>query len=154
VVFVLEDLQWSDYATLDWLAYLARRRQPARLLVIGTYRPVEVILRVHPLREIKQELQLQGQCTELALRCLTEDEIMQYLAERFPVSQLPASLARVLHQSTEGNPLFLVTVVADWLRRGVLAEVAGHWILQAEIETVAREVPESLRRWSNCSWNS
>jgi len=41
----LEDLHWGDAATLELLAYVARRSQPARLLVLGTYRPVEVILR-------------------------------------------------------------------------------------------------------------
>ena len=39
LVLVLEDLHWSDAATLDLLAWLARRREPARLLLIGTYRP-------------------------------------------------------------------------------------------------------------------
>ncbi len=39
LVLVLEDLHWSDSATLDLLAFLARRREPARLLLIGTYRP-------------------------------------------------------------------------------------------------------------------
>ena len=39
LVLVLEDLHWSDYATLDLLALLARRPTPARLLVLGTYRP-------------------------------------------------------------------------------------------------------------------
>jgi len=38
VVLVLEDLQWSDTATLDWLAAVAQRREAARLLVIATYR--------------------------------------------------------------------------------------------------------------------
>ena len=56
LVLWLEDLQWSDAATLDLLAALARRREPARLLIIGTYRPVDVIVRGHSLREIRQEL--------------------------------------------------------------------------------------------------
>src|SRR5439155_14250614 len=67
LVLWLEDLHWSDYSTLDWLSYLARRREPARLLVIGTYRPVEAIVREHPLRAIKQELQVHGHCQELPL---------------------------------------------------------------------------------------
>src|SRR5262249_34594035 len=50
LVLILEDLHWSDTATLDLLASLARRREAARLLLIGTYRPVEVIVREHPLR--------------------------------------------------------------------------------------------------------
>ena len=50
LVLVLEDLHWSDGATLDWLAYVARRREAARLLVLGTYRPVEAVVHAHPVR--------------------------------------------------------------------------------------------------------
>jgi hypothetical protein len=32
---------------------MARRREGARLLVLGTYRPVELILRAHPLKQAK-----------------------------------------------------------------------------------------------------
>src|SRR5262245_12396288 len=57
VVLVLEDLHWSDYSTLDLLASLARRREPARLLVVGTYRQSDVALRDHPLADLTHELQ-------------------------------------------------------------------------------------------------
>ena len=50
LILVLEDLQWSDSATVDWLAYVARRRDTARLLVLGTYRPLEAVLHAAPLR--------------------------------------------------------------------------------------------------------
>src|SRR5262245_35574920 len=53
LVLWLEDLHWGDVSTLDWLAFVARRRERARLLVLGTYRPVEVIVREHPLQELK-----------------------------------------------------------------------------------------------------
>ena len=46
---------------------IARRTEPARLLILGTYRPVDVIVREHPLQTIKPELQLHGLCQELAL---------------------------------------------------------------------------------------
>ena len=52
LVLVLEDLHWSDRATLEWLAYVARRPDPARLLILGTYRPVEAIVHAHPLRTV------------------------------------------------------------------------------------------------------
>lgn len=56
LILVLEDLHWSDTSTLEWLAYVARRRESARLLVLGTYRPVEAIVRAHPLRSVVREL--------------------------------------------------------------------------------------------------
>jgi predicted ATPase len=50
LLLVLEDLHWSDYSTLDLVSYLERRTDPARLMIIGTYRPVDVILNDHPLK--------------------------------------------------------------------------------------------------------
>jgi predicted ATPase len=67
LVLVLEDLHWSDYSTLDLLALLGQRRGPARLLLLGTYRPADVIVSGHPLRAIKQELQVHRRCEELPL---------------------------------------------------------------------------------------
>jgi predicted ATPase len=85
LVLWLEDLHWSDYSTLDLLASLARRLEKARLLVLGTYRPVDVIVREHPLKTVKQELELHGHCEELALELLPEGAIAEYMAVRFSV---------------------------------------------------------------------
>ena len=73
VVFVLEDLHSSDPATLDWLAYAARRRDPARLLVLATYRPEERGAQTHPLLTMVSELQKQAHCTRLTLNRLAPD---------------------------------------------------------------------------------
>jgi DNA-binding winged helix-turn-helix (wHTH) protein len=56
LVLVLEDLHWSDAATLAWIAYVARRPDPAHLLLLGTYRPVDAIVRAHPIRTVMTEL--------------------------------------------------------------------------------------------------
>ena len=72
LVLVLEDLHWSDPSTLDLVAGVARRREPARLLLLGTYRPLDAIVRGHPLRAVAQELALHGACEELALAPLDE----------------------------------------------------------------------------------
>jgi predicted ATPase len=102
LVLVLEDLHWSDHATLDLLTWLARRREPARLLVVGTYRPVEVIVHGHPLQAVHQELALHGQCVDVRLEGLIEEEVTAYLTARFPGSAVAPRLARVLHRRTEG----------------------------------------------------
>ncbi len=112
LVLVVEDLHWSDRATLTWLAYVARRPDPARLLILGAYRPVEAIAQSHPLWAVLTELRQHGQCVELALDYLSEAAVTAYLAQRFGDSRLVAELARVLHQRTRGNPLFLSAVVS------------------------------------------
>jgi type II secretory pathway predicted ATPase ExeA len=100
LVLILEDLHWSDHATLDLLSWLARRREPARLLVVGTYRPVEVIIHGHPLQAVHQELALRGQCVGVRLEGLSEAEVTAYLTARFPGSSVAAQLAGMLHRLT------------------------------------------------------
>ena len=145
LLLVLEDLHWSDGSTLEWLAYVARRLDWARLLVLATYRPVDAIVRAHPVRPVMQELQRHGQCVELVLPCLPETEVAAYLARRFGEGALPDELARVLRQRTDGNPLFLVMVVDELVREGIVREGAAGWEVARGLETAVQGVPESLR---------
>src|SRR5262249_26375132 len=146
LVLVLEDLHWSDPSTLDLLAVLARRRESARLLLLGTYRLPDALQRGHPLHTVHHELQRHGQCTELPLPLLPEAGVEDYLVTRFPDVRRPAGLARLVHQRTEGHPLFMVTVVEDWVRRGWLVPADGGWTLRVELAPVTSIVPESLRQ--------
>lgn len=145
LVLVLEDLHWSDTATLDLVAWLARRREPARLLVLGTYRPVEVIAHRHPLQAVKQDLSLHGQCAELRLESLPEAAVAAYLAGRFPGQAVPPGLTRALHRRTDGQPLFLVAVVDEMRRQGWVVEGDGPWPAIVEDAAIETLVPESLR---------
>ncbi len=146
LVLVLEDLQWSDYSTLELVSLLAQRRERARLLVIGTYRPVAVNIGGHPLKTLKQELQTHQHCGELLLGFLTESVVAEYLAARFPGSSLPPALARVIHQRTDGNPLFMVNIVDYLLGQGLVVKADGQWEVKGRLEEVEGGVPESLRQ--------
>jgi len=146
LVLVLEDLHWSDSATVEMLGMLARRQDAARLLLVATYRPAEVAASGHPLRAVTQELRLHGRCDEIALDFLGENAVGDYLARRFPASSLSPGLAHVLGRNTSGNPLFLVNVVDDLVRQGQLRDGDGGWTLTVPVEQVAATVPHSLRQ--------
>jgi tetratricopeptide (TPR) repeat protein len=126
---------------------VARRRAAARLLVLGTYRPAEAVVQAHPVRRVTQELLLHGQGVELPLGSLAETEVAIYLTQRFGAGAHPAGLARRLHQRTEGNPLFLVTVVDELVRRGVIRQGPAGWALVGGVEAALGGVPESLRQF-------
>jgi DNA-binding winged helix-turn-helix (wHTH) protein/predicted ATPase len=97
LVLVLEDLHWSDRPTVECLNYLAQRRAPARLLVLGTYRPVDAAILGHPLRPIVQELCGRGYATELRLELLTSADVAAYLTGRLggrcPPAWRPSSMS-------------------------------------------------------------
>jgi predicted ATPase len=141
VVLFLEDLHWSDYSTLDLVAYLARRRRRANLFVIGTYRPVEVIVSEHPLRGVKQELQLHKLCHELPLEYLTLESVCEFLRITFPNHQLPGAFAAIIHKRTEGNPLFIVNLIEFLVQEKIIVERE----LQVDLSEVELVVPENIR---------
>jgi DNA-binding winged helix-turn-helix (wHTH) protein/tetratricopeptide (TPR) repeat protein len=146
LVVVLEDLHWSDYSTLDLVAYLARRRDPARLMVIGTYRPVEVILNDHPLKGIKRELQAHGLCREIPLEYLTEEAVGEYLARTCSGSELPPRLARLIHRRTGGNPLFMVNVAQYLVDEELIVDRGDGCELRAGWDAVESAVPDNLKQ--------
>jgi DNA-binding winged helix-turn-helix (wHTH) protein/predicted ATPase len=143
-VLVLEDLQWSDHTTVEALAYLAQRHEPARLLVLGTYRPVEVLLQGHPLRGMVQELCGRGQVVELRLEFLTTAEVAAYVAGRLggPVA---APLTALVAARTDGNALFMVNMVEHLAQQGMVVRRAGQWTLREGAEAFGVSLPESLR---------
>ena len=146
LMLVLEDLHWSDFSTIDLISYLARRRDPARLMIVATYRPVEVILDEHPVKSVKQELQAHGLCNELLLEYLSEKTVSEYLAARFPGHQFFGRLAHIVHRRTEGNPLFMVNVVEYLLHEGLIFQDEGTWRLPGDLAQVESAVPENLKQ--------
>ena len=128
LVLVLEDLHWSDVATVNLLTYLAQRRDPARLLVLGTYRPVDMVVRAHPLRGMLQELRGRGDCDDLALELLLPDEVEAYTAARLG-GEVTAELVALLYRQTEGNALFLVNLLEHLVEQGVVKQEGARWTL-------------------------
>ena len=150
LVLLLEDLHWSDFSTLELISAIARRSEGARLLIVGTYRSVEMLAHDHPLRTMKQELEIHRYCEELRLKLLSEEEVAGYLAKRFSSngSRQSDSLAAEIHKRTDGNPLFMINVVDYLVNAGLLAGSGEARAAEsAEILRADRiEVPRSVRR--------
>jgi DNA-binding SARP family transcriptional activator len=116
LLLLLDDLQWCDDETLQWLHYLLRFEQGARLLLIGTVRAEET-LPGHPLVALLAALQREGLVTEMALGPLTATETTS-LAEHTIGHQLDPAMSNTLYAETEGNPLFVV----EMARAGTLEQ--------------------------------
>ncbi|APZ96601.1 AAA family ATPase [Fuerstiella marisgermanici] len=112
LILIFEDLHWSDYSTLDLISYMARRRQPAKLLIIGTYRPVEIILRNHALKPVKRELLSKQACCEIPLASISVEAVSEYLTKRFPEIETSNEIAARIHRRTDGHPLFVAELIS------------------------------------------
>jgi DNA-binding winged helix-turn-helix (wHTH) protein/tetratricopeptide (TPR) repeat protein len=110
LLFVMEDLHWSDQATLRLMDHFARQRGSAKILWIGTFRLTQVIAEDHPLQALRQELRLHRLCEEILLDPFSESEVLDYLRGRIHAAEVPEAFVRRVHAHTDGLPLFVANV--------------------------------------------
>jgi predicted ATPase len=113
--------------------------------VLGTYRPVDLVLHAHPLHGLVQELGGRGLVRVLPLELLLAEDVAAYLAGRLGGPVAPALVAGV-HARTDGHPLFLVTIVEHLVQQRLLARWEGQWTLRAGGEASVAELPEEVRQ--------
>jgi DNA-binding SARP family transcriptional activator len=109
LLLVIDDLQWCDRETLEWLHFLFRFAPQTPLLVLGTERAEERDAS-HPLSALLRELRGASRLTEVDLQPLSAGETAE-LAALVGNHALDAEAATRLHRETEGNPLFVVETV-------------------------------------------
>ncbi|MGH2784633.1 MAG: protein kinase domain-containing protein [Actinomycetota bacterium] len=109
LVVVLDDLHWADKPTLLLLQFLAREVRSSRLLVLGTYRDVE-LRRQHPLAQTLAELAREQISTRIVLRGLTVHDVWRFIEMTCGVEP-PGNLVRAVYRETEGNPFFVAEIV-------------------------------------------
>jgi len=139
LLIVLEDLHDAERGTIDLLLHLARSLQGTRLMIVGTYRDVEVD-RAHPLSAALAELRRAGSFLRVPLRGLTVDEVHRmYCIIRG--QEVPWSQAEAIHRQTEGNPLFVQEVLRYLVEEGVVIREGGRYLLA----DAGAGIPEGLR---------
>jgi hypothetical protein len=146
MIMVLEDLHWADHSTLDLISALARRRAPARFVLLGTYRPGDVIASDSPLKALSHDLRLHRLSHDVVLERLSELDVAEYLTTAFVPGHLPAGLARVIHRHSDGNPLFMTAMLDHLGQQGVLSDGDTGWTLTVPLEDVDPGVPDTLRQ--------
>ncbi len=109
LLLVIDDLQWCDLETLQWLHFLLRFDAAASLLVVGTVRSEE-LPRSHPVHDLKLRLVEESALTEISLEPLSPDETVA-LASQVANRPFDADTTTRLYRETEGNPLFVVEMM-------------------------------------------
>jgi PAS domain S-box-containing protein len=118
----LDDLQWLDAATLDFLEHLVAHSEVRRLLLIGAYRDNEVGP-AHPLRQMLEAIRNAGMpVREIALAPLALDDVGQLVADALHCKpQRARPVAQLVHEKTGGNPLFAIQFLTALAEEGLLA---------------------------------
>jgi predicted ATPase len=111
VVVALDDLHWADAASIRLLEFVARHTWFERVLLVGSYRDVEVEAAGHPLGSLFPPLV--ATATNVPLTGLARDDVGVLLARttgREPADELVAEV----HRRTGGNPFFVTQTAHLW----------------------------------------
>ncbi|MCK4900156.1 MAG: tetratricopeptide repeat protein, partial [Anaerolineales bacterium] len=136
-VFFLDDLQWADSASLDWLIYLSRRLKDTRLFILATCRD-DFTLAEHPLRQLSAETTRAGIAKHIQLKRLEESDVAELVnSTEGLLHELPLEFTQRLYQESEGLPLMAVEYLDGFMQRG---EQQGEmtWITPGSVQDVLR----------------
>lgn len=133
LVLIIDNLHWADAPSLSLLEFLCQELAHSRVLVIGTYRDVEISRR-HPLPATLGGLSRDGAVERVRLTGLPRDSIVD-LAEKVLGIVLPPSVIDAIYGQTDGNPLFVIELLK------VLREESA----AADLGPIAVRIPDSVR---------
>src|SRR5262245_43275357 len=152
LILVLEDLHWADLATLDVISTFARRREPVRVLLLGTQRPAAGSLN-SALSRLRQDLSIHGLCQHIPLETFELAEVSEYLGREFEHAGFAPSLSSIIHRHSGGNALFVSALVRDLVANGTVVHDNGEWKLTAPVQNIAPRVPPSLQDMLNVQFD-
>ncbi len=141
LVIVLDDMHWSDKPSLLLLVHLARRVSSSRLLIVGTYRDVE-LERSHPLAETISTLRRERLYERVLLRGLPISEVQAFI-EAVGGQETPDQFAELIFRETEGNPFFVAEILRHLVETGAIRHEGDAWV--GTPESVAENLPEGVR---------
>ena len=149
IVLLLDDLHWADKPSLMMLRHLVRSLPEERILVLGTYRDVDLD-RTHPLSEMLAALRREPVYQRVLLRGLPEPEVFALLSALAEDDADAGSLegrrrlSEALVRETEGNPFFIGEVIAHLVEEGRLVKEQGRW--RARVDSTSElGIPEGVR---------
>src|SRR3984957_1129938 len=145
VLLVLEDMHWTDPASVDMLRQLAERAHGQRLLLVVTARPEDIECNNPTLKKCYAEMHARGLCEEIALQVLRVQDVAAYLDAHFAPNEFPDGLASVIHSKSEGHPLTFTRAIQILDERCDIVRTNGAWKLKQPLEQMELDVPVSVR---------
>ncbi|MEX2557224.1 MAG: AAA family ATPase [Actinomycetota bacterium] len=145
LVLLLDDLHWADKPSLLLLQHLARKVPASRLIILGTYRDIELDRR-HPLSEMLASLRREHSFERVLLRGLSVEEVAAMLeaGAQHDLGPRGAPLAQAIHRESEGNPFFIEEIIRHLVETGGIYRRGDQWAIGADrIEDLG--IPEGIK---------
>jgi predicted ATPase len=132
VLFILEDLHWTDPTTLEWLNLLIDQTPTASILVLLTCRP-----------HFQPAWHHRSYLTEITVNRLSPTQVAQIVTRITDGKALPQEVLVQIVEKTDGVPLFVEELTKAIVESGHLKDVNGHYELTGSLSTFA--IPATLQ---------
>lgn len=133
LVLIVEDLQWADDLSLEFIHFLARNlcrtdRQSPSLLLVQTWRP-EDMPKLGVAGRFRKNLGKFPCHKEIALKSLSKALVGQMLFAMLGDKDVDASVIDEVYKDSGGNPFFIEEIVKNLAEQGILRKTDGRWVL-------------------------
>lgn len=141
VILFLDDLQWADSLSLEFLAYLVRNTESERLLIIGTVRSQELLDDARPIRSWLRRISKYNGYEQIRLASLSDTEVRSFIDSIFGNIIISESVIRRLNEVTQGNPFYLGEIIRQLIQDKKIVWTGERWLC-ADINEI--ELPGSI----------
>jgi predicted ATPase/class 3 adenylate cyclase len=144
-LLILDDMQWAGAQNLSLLKHVVRSLASAPLLILGTYRDVE-LTRSHPLTSCLADLRREAEVERISLRGIDEEAVAALMsaAAGHELDALGLELARTIRKETDGSPMFVGEILRNLTESGKLFRDGERWTYRGGVATL--EIPEGVRQ--------
>ncbi len=142
ILLFFDDAHWADSATLQVLKHLALRTRNMRVLIVLSYREIE-LSESNTLQSVLHDFTRDRLATRIKLVRFDYEETKELLSTLLtPAGKIDPSLAKAIFRETEGNPFYVEEVCKTLLEEGKLCLENGAWVSPV-IEHI--DIPQSVR---------
>ena len=139
LIISIDDLQWADKTTLNLIHYLARNTRKNRVLILGTYRPEDIITspdqETHNLTRTMQNMSREDLLYTIEIGRMKPEDTKKILGSILDDAIIDDDFCARIHKETEGNPFFILEVVNLLVAEGLIVKNAhGFWELSEDME--------------------
>ncbi len=147
IVIFIDDLQWADPTTLKVIHYLARNTRESRVMILGTYRPEDIIKEhgeeTHPLDNTLQKMGREDLFERIELHRLDRSALKRFIENTLGDTELEEGFVKEVYKESEGNPLFLLELMRLLVEEEHLVKEDGVWRVKETIDHI--HIPSKVR---------
>ncbi len=140
ILLFIDDLQWAEPTSLSLLHYLSRNTRENRIMIVGTYRPEDIVQlddgKPHTLKTTMQNMSRERLYQKIPLKRLHEATAAELIKGTLADLELDDDFIHRIYRESEGNPFFLLEVIRMLVEEGHLIKTDVGWETDKDLENV------------------